>query len=92
MEAENKSRLNKLDLQKNSRPIRLGIVGGASGGFIGPVHAMAARMDNRYRIVAGALSSRPLPDGVSSPFLRLELVFVFISSSDKSFSGYNFTN
>lgn len=58
MEAENKSRLNKLDLPKNSHPIRLGIVGGASGGFIGPVHAMAARMDNRYRIVAGALSSR----------------------------------
>ncbi|MCP8894638.1 Gfo/Idh/MocA family oxidoreductase [Shinella daejeonensis] len=40
------------------RRIRLGIVGGA-GGFIGPVHALAARMDNRYELVAGALSSRP---------------------------------
>ncbi len=42
-----------------SRQLRLGIVGGGGGGFIGPVHAIAARMDNRYRLVAGALSSRP---------------------------------
>jgi predicted dehydrogenase len=41
------------------RQLRLGIVGGGGGGFIGPVHAIAARMDNRYRLVAGALSSRP---------------------------------
>src|SRR5690606_20916717 len=40
------------------RRIRLGIVGGA-GGFIGPDHALAARMDNRYDLVAGALSSKP---------------------------------
>lgn len=41
-----------------SRQLRLCIVGGA-GGFIGPVHATGARLDNRYRLVAGALSSRP---------------------------------
>jgi predicted dehydrogenase len=35
------------------------MVGGGGGGFIGPVHATAARLDNRYRLVAGALSSRP---------------------------------
>lgn len=38
------------------RRIRLGLVGGA-GAFIGPVHAMAARLDGRFDIVAGAFSS-----------------------------------
>ncbi len=42
-----------------SRRLRLGLVGGGGGGFIGPVHALAARMDNRFELVAGALSSRP---------------------------------
>jgi len=42
-----------------SRRLRLGIVGGGGGGFIGPVHALAARMDNRYEVLAGALSSKP---------------------------------
>ena len=41
------------------RRLRLGIVGGGGGGFIGPVHALSARMDNRYELVAGALSSNP---------------------------------
>ena len=41
------------------RRLRLGIVGGGGGGFIGPVHALSARMDNRYALVAGALSSNP---------------------------------
>ncbi len=40
----------------NSR-IRLGMIGGGQGAFIGEVHRMAARLDNRYELVAGALSS-----------------------------------
>ena len=46
-------------LEVGGRRLRLGIVGGGGGGFIGAVHALAARMDNRYELVAGALSSRP---------------------------------
>ena len=38
-------------------PIRLGMVGGGEGAFIGGVHRIAARMDGHYRLVAGALSS-----------------------------------
>lgn len=45
-------------LPTSNRRIRLGIVGGGRG-FIGPVHALAARMDNRFDLVAGALSSDP---------------------------------
>jgi len=41
------------------RPIRLGMVGGGQGAFIGPVHRIAARLDGQYEIVAGALSSDP---------------------------------
>jgi predicted dehydrogenase len=41
------------------RPIRWGMVGGGIGGFIGGAHRMAARLDGRYALVAGALSSDP---------------------------------
>ncbi|TPN74519.1 Gfo/Idh/MocA family oxidoreductase [Mesorhizobium sp. CU2] len=37
--------------------IRLGMVGGGEGAFIGAVHRIAARLDDRYELVAGALSS-----------------------------------
>ena len=37
--------------------IRLGMVGGGQGAFIGAVHRLAARMDDQYEFVAGALSS-----------------------------------
>lgn len=37
--------------------IKLGMVGGGKDAFIGDVHRMAARLDNRYELLAGALSS-----------------------------------
>lgn len=40
-------------------PIRLGMVGGGQGAFIGGVHRIAARIDGEYQLVAGALSSEP---------------------------------
>jgi predicted dehydrogenase len=39
--------------------IKLGMVGGGSGAFIGAVHRIAARIDDHYEFVAGALSSTP---------------------------------
>ena len=42
---------------KGSGRIRLGMVGGGQGAFIGAVHRLAARMDDNYEFVAGALSS-----------------------------------
>ena len=41
------------------RKLRLGVVGGGAGAFIGQVHARGARLSDRWQIVAGALSSRP---------------------------------
>ncbi|QTN24776.1 Gfo/Idh/MocA family oxidoreductase [Rhizobacter sp. AJA081-3] len=50
--------------KKNESPamparIRLGMVGGGEGAFIGAVHRIAARLDDQYEFVAGALSSTP---------------------------------
>ena len=39
--------------------LRLGMVGGGPGAFIGAVHRMAARLDDRFELVASALSSNP---------------------------------
>jgi predicted dehydrogenase len=39
--------------------IRLGMVGGGEGAFIGAVHRIASRLDDHYELVAGALSSTP---------------------------------
>lgn len=39
--------------------IRYAMVGGGRGAFIGAVHRIAARMDDRYELVAGVLSSNP---------------------------------
>jgi len=41
------------------KPIRLGMVGGGDGASIGGVHRIASRIDGRFRLVAGALSSTP---------------------------------
>ncbi|HYE01296.1 MAG TPA: Gfo/Idh/MocA family oxidoreductase [Alphaproteobacteria bacterium] len=41
------------------RRLRLGMVGGGRGAFIGAVHRIAARLDDRYELVAGALASDP---------------------------------
>src|SRR5256885_616282 len=42
-----------------TRRLRLGMVGGGPGAFIGAVHRIAARMDDCYELVAAALSSDP---------------------------------
>jgi len=41
------------------RPIRLALIGGGPGSFIGATHRRAARLDGCYEIVAGVLSSKP---------------------------------
>jgi predicted dehydrogenase len=42
-----------------NRKLRMGIVGGGQGSFIGRVHVTAAVLDNRAALVAGAFSSDP---------------------------------
>jgi predicted dehydrogenase len=50
---------SRSDAGAGRRRLRLGMVGGGRGAFIGGVHRLCARMDDRYELVAGALSSDP---------------------------------
>jgi predicted dehydrogenase len=47
------------NIQRPPPRIRLGMIGGGEGAFIGAVHRIAARLDDRYQLVAGALSATP---------------------------------
>src|SRR6516165_5131891 len=49
------------------RKLRMGLVGGGQGAFIGRVHATAAILDNRAALVAGALSADPAKAKASAP-------------------------
>ena len=49
------------------RKLRMGLVGGGQGSFIGRVHAIAACLDNRAELVAGAFSSNPERSRASAP-------------------------
>lgn len=50
-----------------NRKLRMGLVGGGQGAFIGRVHSTAAILDNRAELVAGALSSDPARAKASAP-------------------------
>ncbi len=54
-----------------ARRLRLGMVGGGQGAFIGAVHRIAARIDDRYELVAGALSSDPARAKASAAELHI---------------------
>ncbi len=62
------------------RQIRLGMVGGGQGAFIGAVHRIAARMDDNYTLVAGALSGDPARAKASGAELGLD--------PDRSYDSY----
>jgi len=60
--------------------IRLGMVGGGQGAFIGDVHRIASRIDNRFDLVAGALSSDPTRAAESAAELGI--------SADRSYASF----
>jgi predicted dehydrogenase len=56
-----------------NRKLRMGLVGGGQGAFIGRVHCTAAVLDNRAELVAGALSSDPAKAKASAPDYAIAL-------------------
>lgn len=60
--------------------IRLGMVGGGRGAFIGAVHRIASRIDDKYELVAGALSSNPENAKASAEDLLI--------APDRAYSSY----
>jgi predicted dehydrogenase len=61
-------------------PLRLGMVGGGNDAFIGGVHRISSRIDNRFQLVAGALSSTPEKAKASGAALGLD--------PDRSYGSY----
>ena len=55
------------------RKLRLGMIGGGQGAFIGAVHRLAARIDDKYEFVAGCLSSTPEKAEESAKEIGLDL-------------------
>lgn len=62
-----------------SAPVRIGMVGGGPGAFIGAVHRIALAMDGRCRLVAGAFSSDPAKSRQAGEELGLEPARVYAS-------------
>ena len=60
--------------------IRYAMVGGGRGAFIGAVHRIAARMDDRFELVAGALSSNPENAKLSAADLHI--------AADRAYTSY----
>lgn len=54
------------------RKIRMGMVGGGRGAFIGAVHRMAAALDGQIELVCGAFSSSPEKSKASGQDLYLD--------------------
>ena len=67
--------------EKYTGRIRLGMVGGGQGAFIGAVHRLAARMDDHYEFVAGALSADAAKAKTSGAELGL--------AADRVYSDFN---
>ena len=64
----------------DKRRVRLGMVGGGQGAFIGAVHRIASRIDDRFELVAGALSS----DGARAAASAADLGI----AADRSYASY----
>jgi len=60
--------------------LRLGMIGGGQGAFIGAVHRIASRIDDEYELVCGAFSSDPEKAKASGIALGLP--------ADRSYTSY----
>ena len=54
------------------RKLRMGLVGGGPGAFIGPVHRIAAELDGRIEMVAGAFSQSPERSRAAGQVFRID--------------------
>jgi len=63
-----------------NRKLKMGLVGGGQGSFIGKVHSIAACLDNRATVVAGAFSSSAEKSKASAPDYDV--------ASDRAYTSY----
>ncbi len=69
------------DAPASSSRLRIGMVGGGRNAFIGAVHRMAARLDDRIMLVAGALSADPENARLSAEDIGIE--------ADRAYAEYS---
>jgi predicted dehydrogenase len=65
-----------------TRKLRMGMVGGGPGAFIGPVHRIAAELDGRIEMVAGAFSSSPEKSKAAGASYRIDPARAYPSYSE----------
>lgn len=65
-----------------NRKLRFGMVGGGRGALIGPVHRLAAIMDGKAELVAGAFASDPARSRASGADLLLDPARVYGSYAE----------
>lgn len=65
-----------------NRKLRMGMVGGGRGAFIGAVHRMAASLDGKIQLVAGAFSSQPEKSRLSGEDFMLDPSRVYASYTE----------
>lgn len=53
------------------RRLRMGMIGGGAGAFIGPVHRIAAELDREIELVAGVFSSDPARSAAAADSYRI---------------------
>lgn len=63
-----------------NRKLRMGLIGGGGNAFIGRVHAVAATLDGRAELVAGALSSDPIKARDAAPDFGIQ--------ADRAYGSY----
>ncbi|MBK0383905.1 Gfo/Idh/MocA family oxidoreductase [Pedobacter sp. SD-b] len=62
--------------------LRLGMIGGGKGAFIGAIHRIAAQIDGEYELVCGAFSSNPDVSIQSGKDLGLDISRCYASFSE----------
>jgi predicted dehydrogenase len=67
---------------KLNRKLRMGMVGGGRGAFIGAVHRMAARLDGEIDLVAGCFSADPAKSKLSGDDFFLDPARVYATYQD----------
>ena len=65
-----------------TQKLKLGMVGGGRGAFIGGIHRIASRIDGAWDLVAGALSSDPERAAASAVDLGIDPMRSYASYSD----------
>ena len=63
-----------------TRKLRMGMVGGGPGAFIGPVHKMAAELDGQIELVAGAFSQSAERSRAAGEFFKID--------PERAYAGY----